>query len=187
MIPEAAQVAATGVGAGLARFGASTSGSLLGGTHYLGTADYMAPEQWDGATADVRTDLYALGCVLFFLLAGKPPFGSPEYDSPRAKMRAHRSAAVPDVPGPPEVVAVLNAMLAKKPADRPRSASDVADRLAIPAMMAQLDRLAIAAGIDAVGAYADGDATAPVPRPTRGQEAPSAFGRLWKRLKGKSK
>ena len=39
-------------------------------------------------------------------------------------------------------------------------------------------------GIDAVGAYADGDATAPVPGPARGGDAPSAIGRLWKRLKG---
>src|SRR5262249_55829589 len=62
----------------------------------LGPADYMAPEQWDDTrTADSRADLYSLGCTLYFLLTGAPPFGG-EAGNLR-KMKAHAEAPVPDV------------------------------------------------------------------------------------------
>src|SRR5262249_18370628 len=67
---------------GLARWkqraGGSTTGNLtvLGGASLMqGTPDYMAPEQaLDFHSADIRSDLYSLGCTLYFLLAGQPPF-----------------------------------------------------------------------------------------------------------------
>ncbi len=65
---------------GLARFldRSSAVGQPTKLDQILGTADYMAPEQWAEARAvDGRADLYALGCTLFCLLVGRPPFGGP--------------------------------------------------------------------------------------------------------------
>jgi urea transport system substrate-binding protein len=90
----------------------------------LGTLDYMAPEQWEDSRAvDIRADIYSLGCTLYHLLAGKPPFGSEEHPSLMKQMWAHAQAPVPSVrERRPEVaqpiVDVLNRMLAKKPGER---------------------------------------------------------------------
>jgi serine/threonine protein kinase len=90
----------------------------------LGTADYLAPEQWDNPHAvDARADIYSLGCTLYHLLAGHPPFFGSRYQSVLTKMRAHLEAPPPsileEVPGAPaELAAVLDRMLAKDPAER---------------------------------------------------------------------
>jgi tRNA A-37 threonylcarbamoyl transferase component Bud32 len=99
----------------------------------VGTPLYMAPEQWRGAgEVDHRTDIYSLGCVLFELLSGHPPFfdGS-NWDI----MRAHLDDPAPSIttraPRVPEPMARLIArMLAKPPADRPQSMEEVAGALA---------------------------------------------------------
>jgi hypothetical protein len=109
--------------------GATASGVLLG------TADYVAPEQIGGArAADGRADVYGLGATLYFLLAGAPPFGGAEHPSWIDKLRAHQEEPVPplrdrraDVPS--ALAALVGAMLAKDPADRPASMAEVAEAL----------------------------------------------------------
>src|SRR5262249_45744891 len=97
-------------------------GDLTASRQVMGTADYMAPEQWESSHGvDIRADLYSLGCTLYFLLAGKPPFGGPEHGSNARKMAAHLRDAVPPIRGiradvPEELAAVLDRLLAKAPA-----------------------------------------------------------------------
>lgn len=64
------------------------TGALLGCVHY------MSPEQCNGATTDLRSDIYSLGCVLFQCLAGEPPFRA---DSPVGLMHKHQTAPPPQV------------------------------------------------------------------------------------------
>jgi serine/threonine protein kinase len=86
---------------------------------FLGTLDYIAPEQvLDSHAVDVRADIYALGCTLYELLAGQPPFAGPGCESAFQKMNAHVEAPVPQIrerrPDVPERLAVaLGRMLAK--------------------------------------------------------------------------
>ncbi|MCI0461058.1 MAG: serine/threonine-protein kinase [Gemmataceae bacterium] len=101
----------------------------------LGTADYIAPEQCEAAhTVDIRADIYSLGCSLYHLLSGTPPFGGARYSSWLQKMRAHLETPVPPLQKyrpevPAELVAVLERMLAKNPADRFATPIEVATAL----------------------------------------------------------
>ena len=107
--------------------------TIVGGEGYiLGTMDYIAPEQGADAT-DVGpwSDLYALGCSLYFTVAGVPPFPG---GTARQKIRWHRTEPAPPVrslnPAVPEAFAALiEKLLAKRPADRPRSAEDLRNQL----------------------------------------------------------
>ena len=90
----------------------------------LGTPQYMAPEQCEGAEVSARTDIYALGVTLFEMLTGQPPF---EADTPMALMYqiAHRAASKPSSLNseiPAELDRILAKMVAKKPEDRYDSA-----------------------------------------------------------------
>jgi len=109
----------------------------------LGTFDYIAPEQArDPRTADVRSDVYSLGCALFFMLVGRPPF--PE-GTVLQKLLQHQTEDPPDPriwrPELPEaLIRILRTMLAKNPADRYQEAEDLvadllvlADLLGLPA------------------------------------------------------
>ena len=114
---------------GIAR--AKGANTLTQTSSVLGTAAYMAPEQAEGKPADERSDIYALGCVLYALLAGHPPF-----DGAGLAAILHRQANT--VPAPlrdenprvsPALSALVMKMLAKSSADRPRSAAEVRRRL----------------------------------------------------------
>jgi formylglycine-generating enzyme required for sulfatase activity/serine/threonine protein kinase len=98
----------------------------------LGTPDYIAPEQTlDAQKADIRADLYSLGCTLYHLLAGRPPFrGASLYEI----LQAHHSVEAEPLNQvraevPPELANVVAKMMAKNPADRFQSPSQVVDAL----------------------------------------------------------
>jgi serine/threonine protein kinase len=109
---------------GLAKIAASTSGLTATG-EVIGTVDYMAPEQIEGRRVDARTDVYALGCVLFHSVTGDVPF--PERES-SAKMWAHLNEPPPAVgtgDGRAVLDPVIRRAMAKDPADRFPSAGDL--------------------------------------------------------------
>jgi len=113
----------------------------------LGTADYLAPEQWEQShTADIRADIYSLGCTLYHLLAGTPPFAGRKYGSLLQKLRGHVDTPHPPITGvrddvPRGLAAVLDRMLAKDPADRFATPAEVAEALSPFAAGVDLARL----------------------------------------------
>ncbi len=103
----------------------------------LGSMDYMAPEQIRGEPVTGATDIYALGCVVFECLTGRPPFAN------RHGMRvlwAHLQDEPPDPSAgradvPPEFTRVVNAALQKDPSERPRTSVEYARLLALAARL----------------------------------------------------
>ncbi len=104
----------------------------FGPNSLVGTVDYCAPEQvYEGGVADIRTDVYALGATLYYLMSGRPPFPTGTLQD---RIRAHATATPPDLlaaqPGaPPELAAAVARMMAKDPADRPPTPAAVAELL----------------------------------------------------------
>lgn len=86
-----------------------------------GTPMYMAPEWRDRGVVDARSDLYSLGCLLFELLTGKPPFTGPAMEV----LLAHASKPAPAAGVSDRIDAFVARLLAKRPEDRPQSAGDV--------------------------------------------------------------
>ncbi len=98
----------------------------------VGTPEYMAPEQaTDSSTADIRSDIYSLGCTLSALLDGRPPFTAPTIYEILAKHLRVQPERIekrrPDVP--PNLAAVVHRMLAKDPDERFQTPQQVADAL----------------------------------------------------------
>ncbi len=121
---------------GLARLvgdlaGAKDDGLTQAGTVF-GTVDYMSPEQaLDSKTADARSDLYSLGCTLFYLLTARAVYPA---ETLMGKMLAHREQPVPALrtvrPDVPEAIdEVYQRMIAKKPAERLASMDELIRRL----------------------------------------------------------
>jgi formylglycine-generating enzyme required for sulfatase activity len=109
----------------------------------LGTPAYAAPEQVSGAPSDARTDLYALGVVLYEMVTGQVPFAA---DNPLTMLAKHAYEPLPSPralnPGlPPPVEAVLLRALAKDPADRYQNAAEMAQALTSVAAWVEQSRL----------------------------------------------
>ncbi len=112
---------------GIARAVADTQATMTQTAQVIGTAQYLSPEQARGERVDARSDLYSVGCLLYELLTGRPPFTG---DSPVSIAYQHvREAPVPpsrvdqDLPDWADPI-VLRAM-EKDPADRYQSAADM--------------------------------------------------------------
>src|SRR6184192_825663 len=142
---------------GIARAITAAGGEKLTGTGIaVGTPAYMSPEQAASAPVDERSDIYSLGCVLYEMLAGEPPFTGPSAES---IVRQHLAAAPPRVSAmraavPPAIEEGIVRALAKTPADRFATAAEFAGALAAPAPRVpdtgrRTSRLAAGAGLAA--------------------------------------
>ncbi|HUH13377.1 MAG TPA: protein kinase [Longimicrobiales bacterium] len=125
----------------VADFGIALAVSQAGGGRMtetglsLGTPHYMSPEQATGERdVDPRSDVYALGCVLYEMLAGEPPFAAPTSQAVLARILTQEPRRVTELrrTTPPHVDAVVAKALAKLPADRFASAAAFARALRDP-------------------------------------------------------
>jgi serine/threonine protein kinase len=145
-----------------------STGSLTGTGLWVGTADYVAPEQIQGQAIDGRADVYSLGCVLYEMLTGEVAYPK---DGDIAKLWAHisnpppqPSAARPDlVPAFDEVVAKATA---KDPDDRYATAGEMAEAAREAIALQQQAQGAGAAAPTSLGATAPPAPAPPTPMPT---------------------
>jgi serine/threonine-protein kinase len=110
---------------GLAKSLVQDSGSAVTNSDaLLGTPLYMAPEQIDGRDTDQRVDLYALGCILYEMLSGRPPFVDTAVS---AVLSRHLNDAPEQLAAhvPPKLRSLVDQLLAKKPDDRVQTAGEV--------------------------------------------------------------
>jgi serine/threonine protein kinase len=131
---------------------------------FMGTLDYMAPEQIEGNPTDGRADLYALACTAFEMLAGQPPF---QRDAGLAVMWAQVSAPVPSLVAlrpdlPPAVDQVMATALAKNPDGR------------YPSCTAFARALAAACGVGGEAGRTGADAPPPTRLPTEQAHIPAS-------------
>jgi hypothetical protein len=132
--------------------------TMTGSGRWVGTLGYIAPEQIRGEPVDARADVYALGCLLFYVLTGVAPY---RRDSDEATLYAHLNDPAPDprlvTTGVPDALAaVIERALAKDPDDRFPSAGDL--------------------GRAALAAVGDGPAPPPERLVARGAAAPGGAG-----------
>ena len=98
----------------------------------LGTFDYISPEQGaDPKSADARSDLYSLGCTVFFMLTGQPPFPA---GTPIQKILNHQNTPPPDLHQvrpdvPPGLIAIVERLLEKEPNDRFQSPRELIETI----------------------------------------------------------
>ncbi|MGH2494064.1 MAG: serine/threonine-protein kinase [Ktedonobacteraceae bacterium] len=111
---------------GIVRLSAMPALTTVG--NFLGTAEYASPEQASGSELDARSDIYALGCILFELLTGHVPFSG---SNPFAILSKHISDPVPSIKNvrpdlSPAIEFVVKKALAKNPQDRYQNATEMA-------------------------------------------------------------
>jgi serine/threonine protein kinase len=155
---------------------------------FVGTVDYAAPEQIEGLTLGPRTDVYALGCVLFECLAGRLPY---DREAEVAVMHAHLTLPPPKLSEvrpdlPKELDRVIAKALAKAPDQRFASASDLVDAAhsvvlqrrttSVQALESSLDEapVAVPAEPPAVAAAPDEPSAAAPPLPSSSPAPPPA-------------
>ncbi|HTL52271.1 MAG TPA: protein kinase [Planctomycetota bacterium] len=105
---------------GLAKFLSASNDARTEPGYVLGTPQYMSPEQCDGLELDPRSDIYSLGCVAYFLIAGKRPFDS---ENPLAIMKMHRDTYAPPLlqvrpSAGAGICRIIERMMQKNPDDR---------------------------------------------------------------------
>lgn len=118
---------------GLARLGGALDDpAAAGDSVVMGTPDYLSPEQGrDLAAAETRSDLYSLGCTLYYLLTGEVPFPG---GTPLEKLTRHATIDPEPVEQmrpvvPPGIANLVRRLMAKDPDARPRSAAELAEAL----------------------------------------------------------
>ncbi|WP_448626224.1 Stk1 family PASTA domain-containing Ser/Thr kinase [Geodermatophilus sp. URMC 64] len=116
---------------GIARAVSDSAATMTSTAAVIGTAQYLSPEQARGEGVDARSDVYSVGCLLYELVTGAPPFTG---DSPVAVAYQHvredprlPSSINPDVP--PELDAILLKAMSKNPANRYQSAAEMRNDL----------------------------------------------------------
>ncbi len=130
LVDERGIVKILDLGLALLKSGDSDRASLTleSDDNVLGTADYIAPEQaLNSHQVDARADIYSLGCSLYFLLTGHPPF---DRGSVAHRLLAHIRQQPPSIlndrpDAPPRLVEICMRMMAKRPEDRPQTAEEV--------------------------------------------------------------
>jgi len=149
---------------GIARLFGDT-GHTMAGT-IVGTAEYMAPEQARGDHVDHRTDIYAMGLVMYAMLAGKPPFhggsGLQILERQKHEPPPRVASLVPGVP--PALDELIDRMLAKDPARRPAGALALSKLLTHVVTLAAGGSAAQPTQAGATAMPVGTDATAPSPR-----------------------
>ncbi|MEA2271689.1 MAG: hypothetical protein QOI98_397, partial [Solirubrobacteraceae bacterium] len=151
------------------------SGGLTGTGAFLGTIDYVAPEQARGERVDARTDVYSLGCVLFQALTGTVPF---PLDNDLAKLYAHDQQSPPSALErasdlPPAFETVLARAMAKAPDERYLSAGDLGRAAVAAASGALLSRAERSVAVEAA-APADASPVPAVAAPEGSTATPTA-------------
>ena len=106
--------------------------TLENNENVLGTADYLAPEQaLNSHKADARADIYSLGCTLYYLITGHPPFPDGSISERLLKHQVEQAPSIfkerPDAPS--VLVNICNRMMAKRVDERYQTAGEVAERL----------------------------------------------------------
>ena len=134
--PRATVVTPGGLASGAADPGASMAATQMGGPltgagTILGTIQYMAPEQIEGREADARTDIWAFGCVLYEMIAGRRAFDGATHASLIAAILEREPVPLPLDPAavPLRLWDVIRTCLEKQPDDRWQSARDLAREL----------------------------------------------------------
>ncbi len=179
---------------GIARAIADSSSPMTQTAAVIGTAQYLSPEQARGEQVDARSDVYSLGCVLFEILTGEPPFTG---DSPVAVAYQHvredpRLPSSVNTEIPASLDSIILKAMSKNPANRYQSAADMrsdlirvlgGQRPSAPVVMSDEDRTTIYGGSDGGRAPDRGPTDPPAPRASRRHAEPEPDGERRSRAK----